>query len=99
MLQLAMAAIKHSDLLRSLRARLSAYGRAAGLGSGAAIFALLAIIFLARTLAAYLATQVGPIWAPLITAGVLLVLGAILGLVAHITLSLSPKPAQTVIEN
>jgi fatty acid desaturase len=92
MLRLAMTALANADIVHRIEDRVSRYGRAAGLALGAFFLALIAIAFLFQTLAAWLSLKVGPIWAPLIVAGVLFALCAILVLVAYFTLHGKAKP-------
>jgi fatty acid desaturase len=91
-LRLAMMAFANADIVQRIEDRVSRYGRAAGLALAAFFLALIAIAFLFQTLAAWLTLKVGPIWAPLIVAGVLFLLCAILALVAYLTLHGKSKP-------
>jgi len=97
MLRLAMTALANADIVQRIEDRLSRYGKAAGLAAGAFFISLIAIAFLFQTLAAWLALKVGPVWAPLIVAGVLFVLCGILVLVAYLILhgKSKPKAAET----
>jgi fatty acid desaturase len=92
MLRLALSALANADIVQRIEDRMARYGRAAGLALAAFFLALIAIAFLFQTLAAWLTLRVGPIWAPLIVAGVLFVLCAILALVAYMTLHGKSKP-------
>lgn len=92
MLRLAMTALANADIVQRIEARVSRTGRAAGLALAAFFLALIAIAFLFQTLAAWLTLEVGPIWAPLIVAGVLFLLCAVLALVAYLTLHGKSKP-------
>lgn len=94
MLRLALAALANADLVRRVEDRIARYGRAAGMAVAAFFLALIAIAFLFQTLAAWLTLKVGPIWAPLIVAGVLFLLCGILMLVAYFTLHGKSKPKQ-----
>ena len=92
MLRLAMTALANADIVQRIEDRVSRYGRAAGLAAAAFFLGLIAIAFLFQTLAAWLTTKVGPIWAPLIVAGVLALICAVLLLVAYLTLHGKSKP-------
>jgi hypothetical protein len=92
MLRLALTALANADIVQRVEDRMARYGRAGGLALGAFFLGLIAIAFLFQTLAAYLTLEVGPIWAPLIVAGVLFALCAILALVAYLTLHGKARP-------
>jgi hypothetical protein len=94
MLRLALTALANADIVHRVEDRIARYGRAAGLALAAFFLALIAIAFLFQTLAVYLTLEVGPIWAPLIVAGVLFALCAILALIAYMTLHGKPKRKQ-----
>jgi hypothetical protein len=94
-LRLAMMLMANASFITRIQHRVAQYGRAAGLAVGAFFLALIAIAFLFQTLAAWLALHVGPIWAPLIVAGILLLLVGILLLLAYFTLHQKQAPKRT----
>ena len=95
MLRLALMALANADIVQRIESRVARTGRAAALALTAFFLGLIAIAFLFQTLAAFLTLKVGPIWAPLIVAGILFALCALLALVAYLTLHGKAKPRQS----
>jgi hypothetical protein len=91
-LRLALTLLANADIKQRIEQRVARYGRAAGLAMAGFFVLLLVLAFLAQTLVAWLSLHVGPIWAPLIAAGVLLALCLILVLAAYLTIHEKPRP-------
>src|SRR3954470_1587027 len=92
MLRLGLMAMANADLIQRVQTRAAQVGKAAGLAMDAFLLSLIMIAFLFQALSAWLALHVGPIWAPLIVAGVLLVLVGVLLLVAYLMLHKKAEP-------
>lgn len=91
-LRLALTLLANADLKQRIEQRVARYGRAAGFALGGFFLALLTLAFLIQTLVAWLTPRVGPVWAPLIGAGTLLILCLACSLGAYLTLRAKQRP-------